>query len=142
MVETLTIFHWHKCTTDFHIFRQSAAWFAEILEKLGYYFSKRNVQIYVSVTLNSDRLTRCRFLIIHVLVDALWYVGHIDFLMKKKMKKNPNLVAVNLHYRRPSSISTSEISHVTKDRDWFLVYDQSGQVTHAKPVTDTEFLKQ
>ena len=59
----------------------------KFLKKLGYNFSKRNDQIYVSVTLTSDRLTRCRFLIIHVLVDALWYVGHIDFFMKKNEKK-------------------------------------------------------
>ena len=64
-----------------------------------------------------------------------------QFLGEKKIKKNSNLVAVNLHDRRPSSISTSEISHVTKDRDWFLAYDQSGQLTHVKPVTDTEFLE-
>ena len=64
----------------------------KFLKKLGYNFSKRNDQIYVSVTLNSDRLTRCRFLIIHVLVDALWYVGHIDFFMKKKWKKTQTLL--------------------------------------------------
>ena len=64
------------------------------------------------------------------------------FLMKrKKDEKNSNLVAVNLHDRRPSSISTSKISHVTKNRDRFLAYDQSDQLTHVKLVTDTEFLK-
>ena len=79
------------------------------------------------------------------MMEALWHVGHIDlaiFLMKrKKDEKNSNLVAVNLHDRRPSSISTSKISHVTKNRDRFLAYDQSDQLTHVKLVTDTEFLK-
>ena len=62
-------------------------------------------------------------------------------MKRKKDEKNSNLAAVNLHDRRPSSISTSKISHVTKNRDRFLAYDQSDQLTHVKLVTDTEFLK-
>ena len=57
-----------------------------------------------------------------------------DEKKKKKERENSNLVAVNLHDRRPSSITTSKISHVTKNRDWFLAYDQSDQLTNVKPV--------
>ena len=81
-------------------------------------------------------------------MDALEHVGHnalaITFDEKKKKKKkeeNSSLAAVNLHDRRPSSITTSKISHVTKKRDWFLAYDQSSKLTHVKPVADTNFFK-
>ena len=74
-----------------------------------------------------------------MLAIMLWQL----LLMKKRKKKgeNSNLVAVNLHDRRPSSITTSKISHVTKKRDWFLAYDQSSKLTHVKPVADTNFFK-
>ena len=62
-------------------------------------------------------------------------------MKRKKDEKNSNLVTVNLHDRRPSSISTSKVSHVTKNRDRFLAYDQSDQLTHVELVTDAEFLK-
>ena len=141
-------FHWLKRTTDHKKahFSESAALFAEILEKarllllkttylnlLQRYFNFRSTHS-VQVSHHSDS-------------ESWW--KHSDmlailaiFLMKrKKDEKNSNLVAVNLHDRRPSSISTSKISHVTKNRDRFLAYDQSDQLTHVKLVTDTEFLK-
>ena len=31
----------------------------------------------------------------------------------------PHLNAINFHDRGPTSISTSKISHVTENRDWF-----------------------
>ena len=47
-------------------------------------------------------------------------------------KKTPNeayLAAVNLHYRRPSSISASKIPHLTENYDWFRVKAQCNQLT-------------
>ena len=45
------------------------------------------------------------------------------------------LVAVHLHYRCPSSISTSKISQIemTKNRNWFGVKDKSNQVSPVQP---------
>jgi len=37
------------------------------------------------------------------------------------------LVAVNLHDRCPSSISTSKISHVTENRNWRLAKTERNQ---------------
>jgi len=34
------------------------------------------------------------------------------------------LVAVNLHYSRPCTISASKIPHVTKNRNWFWTKTQ------------------
>ena len=46
----------------------------------------------------------------------------------------PHLFAVNFHDRRPSSISTSNISHVTENRNWFGVNGECNQLTHFRPV--------
>ena len=44
------------------------------------------------------------------------------------------LVAVNLHDGRPSSISTSKISHVTENRNWFWVKVKRSQLTYPRSV--------
>ena len=43
------------------------------------------------------------------------------YMVKQRYACNlmPHLVAINFHDRGPSSISTSKISHVTENRDWF-----------------------
>ena len=45
-----------------------------------------------------------------------------------------HLIAVNFPDRRPSSNSTSKISHLTENRDWFGVQTKSGQLTDVRPI--------
>ena len=45
-----------------------------------------------------------------------------------------NHFAVNLHDRRPSSISTSKISHVTENGDWFGVQTEGDQFSDIRPI--------
>ena len=54
----------------------------------------------------------------------------------------PHLAAVNLHDRRPSSISTSKISHVTENRNWFWFNLEGNQLTHPRPVQYKNVFKQ
>ena len=110
--------HTRPTVSTKHMFRQTS--FVELLALL----------------VLSVQLIRCRYLIINVLMDALRHTGYIDLAIALRKEKNSNLAAVNLHHRRPSSISTSKISHLTKNGDWFLAYNQSDQFTHVKPVTD------
>ena len=46
----------------------------------------------------------------------------------------PHLAAVNLHDRCPSSISTSKISHMTENSNWFWINLEGHQLTHPRPV--------
>ena len=41
-----------------------------------------------------------------------------------------HISAVNLHNRRPSSISTSKISQVTKNGDWLGINKESNHNAH------------
>ena len=41
-----------------------------------------------------------------------------------------HLTAVNIQNRRPSTISTSKITHVTENRDWFGVNTKGNRTTH------------
>ena len=41
-----------------------------------------------------------------------------------------HLTAVNLQNRRPSTISTSKITHVTENRDWFRVNNKGNHTTN------------
>ena len=50
------------------------------------------------------------------------------------MKVPQYLFAVNLHDRRPFSISTSKISHVTENRNWFWVKVKRNQLTYPPSV--------
>ena len=54
----------------------------------------------------------------------------------------PHLAAVNLHDRCPSSISTSKISHVTENRNWFWFNLEGNQLTHPRPVKYKNVLNQ
>jgi len=54
----------------------------------------------------------------------------------------PHLAAVNLHDRRPSSISTSKISHMTENRNWFWFNLEGNQLTHPRPVQYKNVFKQ
>ena len=45
-----------------------------------------------------------------------------------------HLCAVNLHNWRPSSISTSKISHVTENRDWLGVQTEGDKLTDIRPI--------
>ena len=44
------------------------------------------------------------------------------------------LATVNLYDGRPSSISTSEISHMTENRSWFWVKVKRNQLTHPRSI--------
>ena len=58
------------------------------------------------------------------------------------MKVPQYLVAVNLHEGRPSSISTSKISHVTENRNWFPVKVKCNQLTYPRSVEHEKTGKQ
>ena len=45
-----------------------------------------------------------------------------------------HLCAVNLHNWRPSSISTSKISHVTENGDWLGVQTEGDKLTDIRPI--------
>ena len=44
-----------------------------------------------------------------------------------------HISAVNLHNRRTSSISTSKVSHVTKNGDWLGINEESNHNAHIGP---------
>ena len=61
-----------------------------------------------------------------MVVSTLLKMSCSHFIIRKKTPKNippydAYLAAVNLHYRRPSSISASKIPHLTENCDWFRV---------------------
>ena len=51
-------------------------------------------------------------------------------ILRKSSFWNMHLTAVNLQNRRPSTISTSKITHVTENRDWFRVNKKGNHTTN------------
>ena len=50
------------------------------------------------------------------------------------------LSAINLHNRRPPSISTPKISHVAEDGDWFGVQTEGNQVADIRSIKKTDLI--
>ena len=63
---------------------------------------------------------------------------------KKKLKKPERdkryLSAINLHNRRPPSISTLKISHVAEDGDWFGVQTEGNQFADIRSIKKTDLI--
>ena len=81
-----------------------------------------------------------------VAIFAFDFVGNthteavMSLLSKSLTRATPYLVAVHLHDRRPSSIPTSKISHVTEHGCWLWVKDNCNHLSFVCPRQRRHFL--
>ena len=60
--------------------------------------------------------------------------------LKKPERDKRYLSAINLHNRRPPSISTPKISHVAEDGDWFGVQTEGNQFADIRSIKKTDLI--
>ena len=71
----------------------------------------------------------------------------LDLFSANQTRKKPEperdkryLSAINLHNRRPPSISTPQISHVAEDGDWFGVQTEGNQFADIRSIKKTDLI--